>query len=384
MVRPLIAAREQYRAYWVLWAAGIAAAGGGLLILWAWLQTRPNPPRRRVAVVQTAMGAVLLLDLWRVGFGYTPVRPAAELYPPDPLLARLAALPATARVLVGGPAPRPGLNAAYGFRDWRTQDPAAPARADVVAGLLSPAMLASYPLHYNMLLPDPRLDLASLLGLDYALLPAAADPNAGVPAFSGAPPFTRLAAEGGLVLWQNAAAAPFAYLAGRAVTAPDEPAARAWLAATTWPRVQAREAVLETPAEGFDPRPQQTDQQAAGSEQPAGSLIQNPKSKIQNLGYVPGAIDLQVTAAAPAWLIVNESWAPGWRAAVDGQPVALWRANYLVQSVGVPAGTHIVTLRYDPGSVRWGLVISLTATAVAGASAAGYLLAVRRRRRGNS
>ncbi len=214
LVRPLALFYGPYQRYWAIWGAAVGAASIGLVGLWA-LARRGNTRGRWAAPGVLAL--VLVADLWRMGYGYTPVRPAAELYPPDPLLARMAALPATpapARVLVGGPAPRAGLNLAYGFADWAAQDPALPADAAAVAAVISPAEAADPALRYNMQFPDPRLDVAALLGLGYALLPDAADPNAGVPPVDGAPAFARLAAEGGLTLWANRAAAPFAYLAG--------------------------------------------------------------------------------------------------------------------------------------------------------------------------
>jgi uncharacterized membrane protein YfhO len=74
-----------------------------------------------------------------------------------------------------------------------------------------------------------------------------------------------------------------------------------------------------------------------------------------------------VQAARQALLVVAESWYPGWRATLDGEPVGILRANYLSQGVVVPAGEHTVDLRYTPGAFIYGAWISaLSALAIAG------------------
>lgn len=74
----------------------------------------------------------------------------------------------------------------------------------------------------------------------------------------------------------------------------------------------------------------------------------------------------ELTTTSPGWLVINGTYDEGWTAMVDGTPSPVVRANGLVRAVQVPAGTHIVTLRYAPldGIVtRWlwalGLLVSL-------------------------
>jgi hypothetical protein len=73
-------------------------------------------------------------------------------------------------------------------------------------------------------------------------------------------------------------------------------------------------------------------------------------------------IRVQVVLDRPGWLIVNESYDPGWRAVVrTGDSVRTMRplrGNHIMQAIPLPSGEHEVTLRYDPQSVRWGLGVS--------------------------
>lgn len=68
-----------------------------------------------------------------------------------------------------------------------------------------------------------------------------------------------------------------------------------------------------------------------------------------------GAVDLDVTAAASATVVVLQSYTADWVARIDGSPTPVRPADVLFQSVSVPAGRHVVTLRYEPASVAFGL-----------------------------
>lgn len=84
----------------------------------------------------------------------------------------------------------------------------------------------------------------------------------------------------------------------------------------------------------------------------------------------PHAAEVRVDARAPALVLVRNVWDPGWTATVDGDPVPVLRANYLVQAVPVPAGAHTVELRYRDPWVGYGLLGSaLSLAALAGAAA---------------
>ena len=57
-------------------------------------------------------------------------------------------------------------------------------------------------------------------------------------------------------------------------------------------------------------------------------------------------------------LIFSEVDYPGWRASVDGVPVPIVRADYLLRALCVPSGDHYVELTYDPPLVKVGMAIS--------------------------
>lgn len=75
--------------------------------------------------------------------------------------------------------------------------------------------------------------------------------------------------------------------------------------------------------------------------------------------------------SAAGLLVVCEAFDPGWRAWVDGAPVAVTSADWLLIGVPVPEGRHTVRLEYNPPGFRVGLFLSLLALAVVGGLAVG-------------
>jgi uncharacterized membrane protein YfhO len=72
-------------------------------------------------------------------------------------------------------------------------------------------------------------------------------------------------------------------------------------------------------------------------------------------------------SADGGWLVLADTWYPGWQAAVDGERVPLYRADYLFRAVEVPPGEHQVSFTYRPLSVRLGVLISILAWLAVGA-----------------
>ncbi|RMF28730.1 MAG: hypothetical protein D6759_15230, partial [Chloroflexi bacterium] len=72
----------------------------------------------------------------------------------------------------------------------------------------------------------------------------------------------------------------------------------------------------------------------------------------------PDLVTIQAVLTAPAYLVLMDTFYPGWQATVDGRPVPILRANYAFRALALEAGEHQVVFRYTPASFRWGLRIS--------------------------
>ena len=87
-------------------------------------------------------------------------------------------------------------------------------------------------------------------------------------------------------------------------------------------------------------------------------------------------VRIATDAAAPTWLVLADTWFPGWRVWVDGREQPVWRANYAFRAVRLEPGPHEVVFRYRPRSLLLGLLL----TAAAGVIILGLVFLPPRRR----
>ena len=80
----------------------------------------------------------------------------------------------------------------------------------------------------------------------------------------------------------------------------------------------------------------------------------------------PDLVRAVVELARAGFLVLADSHDPGWRARVDGEPAEILRANWAFRAVQVPAGRHVVELRYAPTSFRVGLAAAAVVVALGG------------------
>lgn len=74
--------------------------------------------------------------------------------------------------------------------------------------------------------------------------------------------------------------------------------------------------------------------------------------------YTPNTISLSVRTLSPKLLVLSDTYYPGWRATIDGKSTPIYKANYTMRSLSVPAGNHIVVFSYEPRVFSLGLWMS--------------------------
>ena len=79
---------------------------------------------------------------------------------------------------------------------------------------------------------------------------------------------------------------------------------------------------------------------------------------------LPDRVTLTIQMPTPGFVVLVDTWDPGWRATVDGQEAEVLRANLAFRAVAVPAGEHVVEMRYRPRSVLVGAAVSVAAVAL--------------------
>ncbi|MCD8318807.1 MAG: YfhO family protein, partial [Paraprevotella sp.] len=68
--------------------------------------------------------------------------------------------------------------------------------------------------------------------------------------------------------------------------------------------------------------------------------------------YDANALTYEVNSAKGGVVVFSEVYDPGWQAQVDGQPVNIVCADYILRAIRVTPGKHIVTFSFDPKSLH--------------------------------
>ena len=71
---------------------------------------------------------------------------------------------------------------------------------------------------------------------------------------------------------------------------------------------------------------------------------------------------------------------PGWTAHVDGEPVEIARANYILRALRMEPGTHKVEFRFDPKSLHVTETIAHTALILLAVAFVGLLVFAARKK----
>jgi hypothetical protein len=100
--------------------------------------------------------------------------------------------------------------------------------------------------------------------------------------------------------------------------------------------------------------------------------------------YGANSLRVHTSTDADAWLVISDTYYPGWAATIDGQAAPVLRGDVLFRVVPVPAGDHEVELDFQPASIRIGLLISLGCVALVLAALALTCLAGRQRSPGRT
>ncbi len=324
----------------------VAALACGLIALRVW--------GKLGATAFVAIALVLVAgDLFKAGMGYNPGIPVdhaeqpatgAIRYLQSQLPGRFVGLDVTnteARL----PPLTPDLSMRYGLYDARGYDYPIERRYDRfwkenVAG--KPACLYAF-CPQTAGSSDKALRALGLLGVGSLLQDVRDEPLDLSVAYEGAD----------ARVYSNPHALPRAFLVGAQTVLPDDNQA---YAAVTAPDFDARAvAVTHEPAPGV----------ATSGTGAAG--------RAEITDYEDERVVVSATADRPSLLVLTDSWAPGWKAKVDGEDADVQRVDYLIRGVAVPPGKHTVEFRYEPAVWTWGWVISLvTLLGLAAAALVGW------------
>ena len=83
--------------------------------------------------------------------------------------------------------------------------------------------------------------------------------------------------------------------------------------------------------------------------------------EVSVLSYRPQEVLIRVKSTNDGFLVLSDTYYPGWKVTVDGQPSPILRANGVMRAVFVNAGEHWVRFAFEPSTFRAGLLISISA-----------------------
>lgn len=83
-------------------------------------------------------------------------------------------------------------------------------------------------------------------------------------------------------------------------------------------------------------------------------------SSIKLTSYAPDVLTYKSQSSANGTVVFSEIYYPyGWKAYIDGKPADIFRANYLLRAMNIPAGNHDIRMEFRPDSVRKGNTVAV-------------------------
>jgi uncharacterized membrane protein YfhO len=71
--------------------------------------------------------------------------------------------------------------------------------------------------------------------------------------------------------------------------------------------------------------------------------------------YKPNKISVSTSNEKDQFLVLSEIFYPaGWKASIDGEPTKIYKTNFVLRGIQVPAGDHNISLTFEPSSEIWG------------------------------
>lgn len=276
---------------------------------------------------------VLIVDLFIIGAPFYPranprlaefVPPAVKFLQQDQSLYRITSYDAPNEKVFN-----PNVGMFYRISDIRGYDSIIPKQYADLMGALAPQGELLYNRIAPFYTPDPfDSPIINLLNVKYVLTTRPL-PNAGY----------TLVYDNEIKIYRNERVLPRAFMVPRA-------------------RVVADRAALLGQMQTFDPTREvlleQTPHVANES-----VCAYEPVNVVK---YSGNEVIVKSKQECAGWLVLTDSYFPGWLAFVDEKDAPLYRANYNFRAVHVPAGEHTIRFKYSPVSFRAGAIGSFLGT----------------------
>jgi len=104
----------------------------------------------------------------------------------------------------------------------------------------------------------------------------------------------------------------------------------------------------------FDPR------KVAFVEEPLTFSSREPDehATAQVIAFASSSMEIETHSKTPTFLVLSDVFYPGWSVRIDGIEATLFRTDYTLRGVALPAGSHLVKLRFQPRIFYLGVFVS--------------------------
>jgi uncharacterized membrane protein YfhO len=108
-----------------------------------------------------------------------------------------------------------------------------------------------------------------------------------------------------------------------------------------------------------------------------GGLGEGLQNKVEFISETNNRLQLHVIAREDAFLVLSDTYFPGWKAYVDDREEKIHRADYNFRAIFLRAGMHQVEFVYRPMSFTAGAIV--TSLAIIGCLSIGLVVRYRGR-----
>ncbi|HWB19522.1 MAG TPA: YfhO family protein, partial [Phycisphaerales bacterium] len=288
------------------------------LMFWLMLYLR----KIRGWIGASVVGCLSLIEVVIVSWGINVQSDPSLYYPPVPFLQSLSEKVTPERVC-GVSSYIPNINVMMGLRDIRGYDAADPVRIVEFLRLFEDPRSAKSPSYavtqdFAPLLGSPLLDMLNVRAIVLRETP----PESGI-AFACSDDYWAL---------ENKNVLPRAWVPESVYTVND---------------ASVRLATLQMPQ--FAPR------KVALVESPVEISLKNCSGTAELTSEHPNSLAFDLNMLTDGLVVISDSWAPGWKAFVDGKSAEVLPANHALRGVQVPKGAKHLELFYRPFSFTLGL-----------------------------
>ncbi|MDI6781806.1 MAG: YfhO family protein [bacterium] len=298
-----------------------------------------NTGKLRGSIIKTAILIIIVFDLFSFGLRYNPFVPRHEMYPPTPelklLSSRLQNLQEKGRIAAFEHIFPPSINIAYGLETPEGYDAMFPKRYDEFMNLVDP--YSSGWENVKEVDYTANRKLLCLLNTRYILTHKKI--NA---------PDLQLIFNGDIKIYEDLKALPRAFIV---------PKARV---------IKEKEAIFkELLSDKFKPEEyvilEEMPEACAETQRRRGTESNAQCSSAVITGYTHENVSIKAAVAphSGGFLVLSDTYYPGWQVFVDGKRSSILCADYTLRAVWLTQGEHLVEFRYSPFSFRLGGAISI-------------------------